>query len=93
MNRCVASRVVAGLLLGGFCNGMALAEDWLVLDRPELELLARYSGRWYETATWSNLDSIFESGLGLTQSGYSLDPGIFKFDIRLEPLYRRISRE
>jgi hypothetical protein len=70
------------------CN--VSAEDWVVLNPLQIEVLVRYDGRWYESENSEEFFGLSQGGLSFTQTGYSLSPGILSFTATVAPLYRHI---
>lgn len=82
-----------GLLVVATAQRDAQAEDWIVLNPLQIEVLARYDGRWYESGDLEDYFGLSQGGLSFTQTGYSYAPGILSFTATVAPLYRHVGRE
>lgn len=93
MRRSIRSPVLVCLLQGLLWSTASQAEDWVVLNPLQLEFLTSYDARFLDSGGIEDSSSILQTGVGITQEGYSIDPDLFRFSAQLEPLYTLVALE
>ena len=72
----------------------ARAEEWLYFYPITGELSLGVDGRWKDFDSGESSQKIeYEESLRLNLNGYSLDPRIFTFNVRLEPTFKQAKTE
>ncbi|MFQ5773639.1 MAG: hypothetical protein ACE5GS_03890 [Kiloniellaceae bacterium] len=76
-------------LLATASEAQAEAEKVVHLDPLEWETSVDFDGTWRRTGTQSTSNREVETGVRLRQSGFGLDPRIFRFAVEVEPKVSR----
>ncbi len=79
--------IIIALTMLAVTSGNARAAGWLTFYPTDIEAVARFYSVDRRSNNNHSLDTEWRAGIRISKEGYSLDPGIARFLLKIEPLY------